>query len=61
MESGRISLVVALESVAIWYAHIIYFSGGVLLAYTLSRLMCPSACGAFFYLQNRRVRRTYYL
>jgi len=34
---------------------------GVLLAYTLSKLMGSSACGASFYLQNRRVRRTYRL
>ena len=41
--------------------HIIYFLRGVLLAYTLSKLMGSSACGASFYLQNRRVRRTYRL
>ena len=61
IESGWISRVVALESMAIWYANIIYFSRGVLLACTLSRLMCPSSCGASFYLLNRRVGRTYRL
>ena len=54
--SRRVSLVVALETLAIRIAHVIYFLRGLMLDCALSRLMCPSTCGTSLYLQNRGMR-----